>query len=165
MHIWIKYRQKFPKVKLLSQKVLKESARFLYTEVSIELVTNLLFIYLFLRATPAACGSSQARVELELQLPACTTASAAPDPSRISDLHHGLWQPWILNPLCRTRDWTWILNPLSHDGNSWPPTIYKCLFYPTLASITVINFFWHLQFGRWKMEYQWYCNLHPSYHK
>ena len=35
-----------------------------------------------------ACGSSQARVELELQLPAYTTATETPDPSCVCDLHH-----------------------------------------------------------------------------
>ena len=35
-------------------------------------------------------------VELELQLPAYTTAT--PDPSCICDLHYSSWQHWILNP-------------------------------------------------------------------
>ena len=30
--------------------------------------------------------------ELELQWPAYTTAIAMPDPSRVCDLHHSLWQ-------------------------------------------------------------------------
>ena len=34
-----------------------------------------------------AYGISQARVKLELQLPAYTTATANPDPSHICDLH------------------------------------------------------------------------------
>ena len=42
-------------------------------------------------------------VELELQLPAYTTAT---DPSRVCDLHHSSWQRWILNPLSEARDWT-----------------------------------------------------------
>ena len=37
--------------------------------------------------------------ELELQLPACTTATAMSDPSLICDLHHSSWQCQILNPL------------------------------------------------------------------
>ena len=64
-------------------------------------------------------------VELELQLPAYTTATATPDPSHICSLHHSSWQRWILNPLNETRnqahilrDTGWILNPLSQDGNS-----------------------------------------------
>ena len=43
-------------------------------------------------------------VELELQLPAYTTATAMPDPSRICDLQHSSWQYQILNPLSKDRD-------------------------------------------------------------
>ena len=64
-------------------------------------------------------------VESELQLPACTTATAMPDPSCICDLHRSSWQHRILNPLSRARDRTCILmdtsqvlHPLSHSGNS-----------------------------------------------
>ena len=45
-------------------------------------------------------------VKSELQLLACTTATATapPDPSRICDLQHSPGQRWILNPLSETRD-------------------------------------------------------------
>ena len=43
-------------------------------------------------------------VESELQLPACTTARAMPDPSCACNLHHGSWQRWIINPLSEARD-------------------------------------------------------------
>ena len=49
------------------------------------------------------------RVELELQLPAYTTATAAQDPSCICDLHHSSWQYQTLNPLSEARDQTLIL--------------------------------------------------------
>ena len=42
-------------------------------------------------------------VKSELQLQACETATATPDPSRICDLHYGLQQRWILNPLSKAR--------------------------------------------------------------
>ena len=45
-------------------------------------------------------------VELELQLLAYTTATAAPDPSCTCDLCHRVWQRWILNPLSEARDQT-----------------------------------------------------------
>ena len=46
-------------------------------------------------------------VELELQLPACTTTTAMPDLTRVCDLYHSSWQCWILNPLMsRARDRT-----------------------------------------------------------
>ena len=68
------------------------------------------FLPSFFRSTPGAYGRSQARVELELQLlPAYATATATPDPSSICDLHHSLWQHWILNPLSEARDRTSIL--------------------------------------------------------
>jgi len=64
-------------------------------------------------------------VESELQLLACTTATAMPDLSRICNLHHSSRQRWILNPLSEARDQTHILmdtiqvlNPLSHNGNA-----------------------------------------------
>ena len=64
-------------------------------------------------------------VELELQLLAIATATASQDPSPICDLDHSLWQYQILNLLSKARDRTqvlmgtiWVLNLLSHSGNS-----------------------------------------------
>ena len=48
-------------------------------------------------------------VKSELQLQAYTTATETPDLSCIWDLCHSLWQPWVLNPLSKVRDWTQIL--------------------------------------------------------
>ena len=58
------------------------------------------FILLF-RDAPVACGGSQARVELELQLQGYATAKATamPDLSYVCDLHHSSWQHQILNPM------------------------------------------------------------------
>ena len=58
------------------------------------------FVCLFVfRATPVAYGSSQARGQIKLQLPAYTTAPATQDQSHICDLCRSSWQHWILNPL------------------------------------------------------------------
>jgi len=64
-------------------------------------------------------------VKSELQLPAYTTATATPDPSRIFDLRHSSWQCCIFNPLSEPRGGTCILmdtggvlNLLGHNGNS-----------------------------------------------
>ena len=64
-------------------------------------------------------------VELDLQLPAYTTAEATWDLSHVCSLHHSSWKCWILNLLSEVRDQThvlmdtsWILNPLSHNRNS-----------------------------------------------
>uniref|UniRef100_A0A8D1DAL5 Uncharacterized protein n=1 Tax=Sus scrofa TaxID=9823 RepID=A0A8D1DAL5_PIG len=48
-------------------------------------------------------------VESELQLPAYTTATATPDPSRVCDLHYSSQQRRILNPLSEARDRTCVL--------------------------------------------------------
>ena len=48
-------------------------------------------------------------VELELQLPAYTTATATCDPSCVFDLHHSSRQHQILNPLSKARGRTHIL--------------------------------------------------------
>ena len=47
--------------------------------------------------------------ELEVQLPAYTTATAMWDPNCICNLHHSSWQHWILNPLSEAMDCTHIL--------------------------------------------------------
>ena len=52
-------------------------------------------------------------VELELQQPAYTTATATRDPSQLCDLHHGSWQRSILKPLREARDRTRILMDMS----------------------------------------------------
>ena len=82
------------------------------------------FFFFFFRAAPTAYGVPQLGVESELQLPACTTATAIPDPSHICTICHRLWQCQIFNPLSKAREQTCILMdlrvlyPLSHDGNS-----------------------------------------------
>ena len=76
-------------------------------------------------------------VELELQLPAYTTATATRDLSHICDLHHSSGQPWIFNPLSGAGDQTRVLmdasralNPISRDRNSHssslpPPRLWE----------------------------------------
>ena len=63
--------------------------------------------------------------EWELQLLTCATATAMWDLSHVCDLHHSTGQRWIPNLLREARDGThilmntrWVLNPLSHNGNS-----------------------------------------------
>ena len=67
------------------------------------------FVFRLFRAAPAAYGSFQASGQIKLQLLACTTATAMPDPSHVFDLYHSLWQHWIFNPLIEARDQTCIL--------------------------------------------------------
>ena len=48
-------------------------------------------------------------VELELQLPAYTTATATPDQNHVFDLHDSSRQCWIFNPLSEARGQTCVL--------------------------------------------------------
>ena len=60
------------------------------------------------------------------------TGMATLDLSRFCDLRYRLWQCWIHNPLSEVRDRThiftekmWVLNLLSHNGNS----SYTCISF------------------------------------
>ena len=66
-------------------------------------------LFCFLGPHPRHMEVPRLGVELELQLLACTTATAEPDPSLVYDLHHSLWQRRIDNPLSKARDQTHIL--------------------------------------------------------
>ena len=52
-------------------------------------------------------GVPRLGVESELQLPAYATAT--PELSCVCDLHHSLWQHWILSPMGEARDHAHIL--------------------------------------------------------
>ena len=63
------------------------------------------------------------RIKLEVQLLAC--AIVTQDPNHICNLRCSLWHHRILNPMSEAReethvlmDTSWVLNPLSHNGNS-----------------------------------------------
>ena len=71
------------------------------------------YFYLPFRATPVAHRGSRLGVQLELQLPACTTAAATSHLSHVCNLHHSSWQCQILNPLSEARDRTCHLMVLS----------------------------------------------------
>ena len=84
----------------------------------------------FFRTTPRHVEVPRQGVELELQLPAYTTATAMWDPRHVCNLHHSSRQHWLLNPLSKARDRTRrfmdtsrILNPLSHNWNSQVQTL------------------------------------------
>ena len=62
--------------------------------------------FFFLRLHPQHMEVPRWGTELELQLPAYTTATATPDPSHIFDLHHISRQHQILNPVSEARDGT-----------------------------------------------------------
>ena len=64
------------------------------------------FFFCFLGLYPWHMEIPRLGVELELQLPAYTTATAMPDLSCICELHHSSQQCQILNPLSEARDQT-----------------------------------------------------------
>ena len=75
-------------------------------------------------------------VQSELQLPASTTATARPDLNHIYKLHHSSWPHQILNPLNKAKDRTsilmdtrWLLNLLSHNGNSKRKGVFFFFFF------------------------------------
>ena len=90
------------------------------------------FSYFFLRPHLQHREVPRIGVKSELQMLAYTTATAIPDPSCICDLCHSLQQCEILNPLNEAKDRThilmdtgWVLNLLSHNGNSTWHTFKK----------------------------------------
>ena len=66
----------------------------------------LLFCFCFLEPHPRHMEIPRLGVQLELQLPAYTTATATRDPSHVWDLHHSSQQCQILNPLSEAREQT-----------------------------------------------------------
>ena len=72
---------------------------------------SLLFFCLvcFLGPHPQHMEIPRQGVQSELQLMDYSTATATQDPSHLCNLHHSSQQCWILNPLSKTRDQTFIL--------------------------------------------------------
>ena len=105
-----------------------------YNLRSYYLVLSCLFFCLF-RATPEAYGSSWARGQIVAVAASLHHSHTMPDQNCMCDLHCSLWQWGILNPLGKARDLTcilmgasWILNLLSHNGNS----LVSCFTFPFL---------------------------------
>jgi len=91
-----------------------------------------LITFSFLAAS-VAYRSSQAKGRIGAAAMTYSTATATPDSSHICDLCRSLWQgylshwgkPWIEPP----SSWTlcWVLNSLSHNGNSYTLAIFQAL--------------------------------------
>ena len=77
--------------------------------IGTSLPSNLIFFsFVFLGPYSQLKEVPRLGVQLELQLPAYTTAIAMQDPSRTCDLHHSSWQCWTLTELGQG------LNPSPH---------------------------------------------------
>ena len=83
----------------------------------------LFLLFLWGGSTPQHMEVLRLGVELELQLPAYTTASAKGDPSHSCNLQHSSQQHWIVDPLSGARDKTRIL--MDTNGNSQILSYFK----------------------------------------
>ena len=83
--------------------------------------------------------------ESEPQLPAYTTATAMPDPSRVCDVHHSSWECWIFNPLSKARDQTHVLLDTSWVYYRWTTMRHWCGIFRVLY-ISCRCLSCHLQF-------------------
>ena len=85
-----------------------------------------LFVFVLLGPHLKHMEGPRLGVELRLQLPAYTTATAMQDLSRIYSLHHSSWWCWILNPLRKARDRTCVLMDTSRVCYHWAMTRTLC---------------------------------------
>ena len=72
-----------------------------------------IYIYIFLGLHSQHMEVPRLGAELELQMPAYATATAAQDPSCVCNLHHSSCQHQMLNPLSKARDPTCSLMDVS----------------------------------------------------
>ena len=80
---------------------------------------NIIFFCFILGPQLQHMEAPRLEVEMELQLPAYTTATATQAPSGDCDLHHSSWQCGILNPLSEARDRTCVLMYTSQISFHW----------------------------------------------
>ena len=131
--------------------------------------TSIFFLY-FLRPHLRHMEVPRLGVELVLQLPTYTTATAMRNLSHVCNLHHSSWQHRILNPLSKARyppcilmDTSQVLNPLSYSGNSYMHYFY--LINSNRSYLTRKNIF--LYFMHFPIPYKGkkiYCQEFSSWH-
>ena len=93
----------FPKKLQLSSEMIPITTDFPY------FLFFFFFFFIFLGPHPWHMEVPRLGVDSELQLPACATATATLDLSRVCDLHHSSRQQWIPNPLSKARGQTHVL--------------------------------------------------------
>ena len=108
------------------------------------------FFFCLFRAAPAVYGGSQAKgpigaVAASLHRSQSNTRSYL---SCICNLHHSLWQRWILNPPIKARDWTrnlvvpsWICFPCAMTGT---PSVVLFIFMLCLLVEVVLHLLGHI---------------------
>ena len=95
---------------------------------------------IFLRATPLAYGSSQARGWTGAAAASPYHSYSNTDPSHVCNLYHSSRQCWFLHPLSEARDWIWILIDTSWISYCWVTmgTPVPCFrFYPLSFFLTL----------------------------
>ena len=85
-------------------------------------------------------------VELELQLPACATATATRDPSHVCDLHYSSRQCRILNPLKKAMDRTQNLMFLVRFVSAAPQWELQYLYFKNTYALGTM----YLQWPSWR---------------
>ena len=75
--------------------------------------SKLSFFLSFLGPHPRHTEVLRLGVEPVLQPLAYAVATAMWNPSSVCDLHHSSWQCWVLNPLIKARDQTFVLTVAS----------------------------------------------------
>ena len=92
---------------------MNKHTQLLYTMAPKQLLFSFFFLFFggggFLGPHPWNMEVPRLGVELELQLPTYTSATAIGDPSLVCNLHHSSWQCRILNPLSEARNRTHFL--------------------------------------------------------
>ena len=83
---------------------------------------GVIFFFFLFRSILSAYGDSQARGWIGVASGAYIIATAMPDPSCISDLHHSSQQHQIHNPLSEARDRTRVLMDTSQICFHWAMT-------------------------------------------
>ena len=119
MRSWVRsYKSLLELPKIKKEDINKESI----TDAFLLLLLLSFLLLFFLGPHPRHMKVPRLGVESELQLLACTTATAMLDLSYICNLHHSSQQSWILNPLSEIRDRTYILMDTSQVRYHWSMT-------------------------------------------
>ena len=97
-----------------------------------------LYIFIFFRASPVACGSSQARGQIGAAAAGLCHSHSSTTLSHICDLHCSSQQRWVLNPLTWVRDRTPVLMDTSQIVTTEPQWEFPNIFLDVVGFMSVI---------------------------